>query len=78
MQVNMSIIHFPGAIKVEVKRPFKFLILLNPHSSKGHAHALFYGNVQPVPAPGHSTWGGLYDSRIKWLKSTFRLLEGSA
>lgn len=39
-------VHFPGAIKVEVKRHFKFLILFYPHSGKGHAHALFYGNVQ--------------------------------
>ncbi|XP_016115410.1 sphingosine kinase 1-like [Sinocyclocheilus grahami] len=35
-----------GAIQVEVKRPLMFLILLNPHSGKGHAHALFNGNVQ--------------------------------
>uniref|UniRef100_A0A671LDR2 sphingosine kinase n=1 Tax=Sinocyclocheilus anshuiensis TaxID=1608454 RepID=A0A671LDR2_9TELE len=42
----MSAIHFPGAIQVEVKRPLMFLILLNPHSGKGHAHALFNGNVQ--------------------------------
>ncbi|XP_073708756.1 sphingosine kinase 1-like [Garra rufa] len=35
-----------GAIQVEVKRPLKFLILLNPHSGKRNAHALFYGNVQ--------------------------------